>query len=670
MIDKIIKIIRIRILFENDINFIYLHTLKVNLTIKTMLEEKNDNLQNNAEGNEQINHETVLTIDETSSNNAKSALDTIEKENAEENEENGTVKQEVPEKEYESLSPVELVNELNDLLSNYKITAIKNQVEEIKKAYLDLYNEAKAEKFEAFKSENPEAFEVDFDFSFETKNEFDLAYQNYRTQKSTHFNTLQKNLKSNLEVRTTIIDELKDLVDNTEQNSLGNMFNSMNELRSRWNKAGAIPKDKYNIVWNNYHFHVERFYDLVHLDKEARDKDFEINLEQKKQIIEKAKALKQESDVMFAFRELQQLHRIWKEEVGPVDRDIREVIWNEFSEITKEIHDKRELHFAKEKEKEGSNLEVKKELIQKINHLSNDVKSHNDWQKRIKEMESLRESFFAAGKVPIEVRDQTWGAFKNAVRNFNKEKNNFYKEIKNDQQINLDKKIALVEKAKQLQNSDDFKSTTPVMKQIQEEWKKIGHVPRKLSDKVWDDFKSACNHYFGRLNEIRDAESNEEKEALEKKTAFLENIKDLKLEGEHKQNLETIKTHISTWKELGRVPFKKRQIEGKFSSVLDGLFEQLNISKKETELMKFSSKIEQWQSNNDTQAIEKEQFFIRKKIDEVKSEIIQLENNIQFVTSSKKENPFLAEVNKSISRHKEDLETWKAKLKTLRTINV
>ena len=487
--------------------------------------------------------------------------------------------------------------------------------------------------------------------------------------KAKHFKQLQNNLEQNFAVREGLIEELKNLIDSGDSN-IGDMFKKVSDIRERWKNAGAIPRDKYNILWNNYHFHIERFYDIMHLDKEARDLDLKNNLEQKQHIIAKAKELLNEEDVMKAFRELQLLHRVWKEEIGPVDREFREAIWNEFSEITKQMHDKREDLYAEAKGKETDNLAVKNEIIAQIIDLGTEkIDSHSGWQAQIKKMEALREAFFKAGKVPAEVTEETWAKFKNAVRAFNAHKNVFYKDIKHEQHENLTKKLELVEKAKSLQDSTDFAATTPIMKKIQDDWKKIGHVPRKYSDSVWKDFKDACNAYFDRMHEAKNAETGEEVEAFEKKKAFLEELKSFSLSGEHKADLDAIKEHIATWKTFGKVPFNRRHIEGKFNKILDALFEKLSMSKKDTEMMRFSNRLEQLSEGDDRRALEQEQFFIRKKIDEVQSEILQLENNIQFISnSSKGENPLVKEVQKSIERQKDDLKLWKEKLQQIKNM--
>ncbi|RAK22520.1 uncharacterized protein DUF349 [Flavobacterium aquaticum] len=627
-----------------------------------MSEATHDNLHN-ADGQDQMEQLDGVTII------SQSVLEEIDNSNAEESEDDSIKeKHEIPVLDYDAMSMEALTDELEKLVNNEKVMAIKDHVEGIRKAFSDKYHHFIDEKKEEFLAQNNEEG-LDFEYHFPLKNKFDGIYNAYKASKAKHFKQLQNNLEQNFAVRENLIDELKNLIDSGDS-SISDMFKKVNEIRERWKNAGAIPRDKYNILWNNYHFHMERFYDIMHLDKEARDLDLKHNLEQKQLIIAKAKGLLNEADVMKAFRELQLLHRVWKEEIGPVDREHREAIWNEFSEITKQMHDKREGLYAEARAKESDNLAVKNEIISQIIALGNEkIDSHSGWQAHIQKMEALREAFFKAGKVPAEVTEETWANFKNAVRAFNANKNVFYKDIKHEQHENLNKKLALVEKAKSLQDSTDFAATTPIMKKIQDDWKKIGHVPRKYSDSVWKDFKDACNAYFDRMHEARNAETSEEVEAFEKKKAFLEELKSFTLTGEHKADLDAIKAHIATWKTFGKVPFNRRHIEGKFNKILDALFEKLSMSKKDTEMMRFSNRLEQLSEGDDRRALEQEQFFIRKKIDEVQSEIFQLENNIQFISSSSKgENPFIKEVQKSIERHKDDLKLWKEKLQQIKNM--
>src|SRR5690606_29635832 len=450
-----------------------------------MLEEKNDNLPL-ADG---VNPETETNtiVEAINSTNAEDS------ETASINENNHILLA-----NYDELSLEELNTELENLLKNEKVTAIRDHVEGIKRSFLNKYNELIDEKRKVFLEENPEAFSTDFQYDLPAKNHFNSLYNNYKDQRNTHFKSIQDQLKTNLANRNQLIDELKDLVENTENYNAA--LKDIQQIRERWKNAGPIPKDNYNHVWNNFHFHLERFYDQLHLDREARDIDFKNNLDQKQKVIERASILINEPDIRKAFRELQTLHRIWKEEIGPVAKEYREEIWHKFSEITKQLHSKRESLQNEIREREELNLAKKNELIAAINSIStNKFNSHNDWQNAIKEIEQLRTHFFSAGRVPAEQSEDTWATFKNATRNFNVLKNNFYKDIKKEQQDNLVKKQALIEKAKSLAESTDYNTTTPAMKKIQEEWKHVGHVPRKFSDSLWKEFKQTCNSYFDRL---------------------------------------------------------------------------------------------------------------------------------------------------------------------------
>jgi len=653
-----------------------------------MLEEKNDNLQeadgkdgieiNDSATNDAIEiSESETPIEKSVSNEAENdenvhqeALDVITNSNAEESEDE-TLKDrhDIPMQDYNTFSLDALVDELKKMVNLDKIMSVKDHIEEIKKAFLLQYHHLLEEKKEEFLASNPDPSE-EFEYHLPLKLKFDEYYNIFREKRNAHFKHLQTNLKSNLENRLAIVEELKELIN--PQENIKDTLKHFNELRERWKNAGAIPKDKYNHVWNNYHFHVENFYDYLHLDREARDLDFKHNLELKQKIIARVEELVNDADVNKSFRELQDLHRIWKEEIGPVSKEHRDVIWNQFSELTKKIHDKREVLFESQRANEQQNLEVKKEIISKIEALGTEkVNSHSQWLVQIQKVEALRNEFFAAGKVPSEVNEETWAAFKTAVRNFNAFKNSFYKDIKKDQNDNLNKKMALVAKAKELQESTDFGSTTPIMKQIQEEWKLIGHVPKKYSDKIWKEFKDACNHYFDKLKEHKSEENVEEVAAFDNKKAYLDTLRAFQLTGDHKTDLDAIKAHIETWKGFGKVPFSRRHIEGKFNKILDALFEKLSLSKKESEMMRFANRIDSLSDSNDTRKLDNEKIFIMRKIEEVQNEIFQLENNIQFFTNTKnakKENSIVTEVRKNIAIHKESLEVWKDKLKQLRNL--
>lgn len=625
----------------------------------------------------QVEH-TIESTDEVATEIAREvqeeeniAVNEIANANAEESEDE-TIKgrHDIPLQDYEALPMEKLVEELETLVAVEPLMSVKDHVEEIKKAFLSKYYHLIDEKKDEFHAENPDTTE-EFHYSFPLKTKFDTLYNQYRDKKNAHFKSLQNNLKANLENRMAIVEELKNLVHNPGAN-IANSLKQLNDIRERWKVAGPIPKDKYNHVWNNFHFHIENFYDFLHLDREARDIEFKNNLEHKQRIISRVGELVHETDINKSFRELQDLHKIWKEDIGPVSREHREELWKQFSELTKQMHDKREAFYESFRAKEIENLEKKNGIIAQLEALAQEkVNSHQAWLNQIVKVEALRNEFFATGKVPSEVNEATWARFKTAVRDFNVLKNSFYKEIKKDQNDNLSKKQALVDKANELKESDDFANTTPLMKQIQDEWKLVGHVPRKFSDELWKEFKAACNHYFERLKDSRKEEDAEEVAAFEKKKEYLETLRSFELVGDHKIDLDAIKAHIEAWKSIGKVPFNRRHVEGKFNKILDALFEKLSSSKKESEQLRFANKLGNLANSEDGRKLDNEKIFIMRKIDEVQNEIFQLENNIQFfqnTKNAKKENSIVTEVRKTIERHKEDLVSWKDKLKQIKNL--
>ena len=669
--DKVIAVLTEE-LTEDEIELATEKRELVEETVEDVVETEEPSLEENTIEltAEEINDDTpvIETIaNETSEETEnQSVINAIEQVNAEESEDESLKERhDIPMLDYETLSMDELIDELGNLVVVEKVMSVKDHVEELKKAFLSKYYHFIDEKKEEFLAENPDITE-DFHYHFPLKVKFDQLYTQYREKKNSHFKSLQNDLKTNLENRLAIVEELKNLIHSQE--SIPVTLKKFNDIRDRWKVAGPIPKDKYNHVWNNYHFHLENFYDILHLDREIRDLDLKHNLVQKLKIIERVEELTKEEDINKAFRELQDLHRIWKEEIGPVSIENREEIWNKFSELTKQMHDKREGLYEQYREVENVNLVKKKELIAQIEVLAQEkVNSHAAWLGQIVKVEALRNEFFKTGKVPSEVNEATWTEFKNAVRSFNVLKNSFYKDIKKDQNDNLSKKQALVAKAIELKESTDFVTTTPLMKQIQEEWKTIGHVPRKFSDKLWTEFRAACNEYFEKVKEQKTEVNTEELEAFEKKKEYLETLKSFELVGEHKADLDGIKAHIETWKSFGKVPFARRHIEGKFNKILDALFEKLSLSKKDNEMARYANKLDHL-SNTDSRKLDNEKVFILRKVDEVQSEIFQLENNIQFFARAKADNPMVKEVLKNIDLKKEELGILKDKLKQLRNL--
>ena len=386
---------------------------------------------------------------------------------------------------YAALDLEGLIKELQKLLKVEEVYQVKNQVEDIKKNFNKKFGALLQEKKKAFLDEGGNV--IDFHYNSPIKSQYNDLLFEFKVKRDRYYKQQEALKKENLAKRLELIDELKELIDTADA---ATMYNNFRSLQDRWRAVGKIPHTKYNDVWRTYHHHVERFYDLLHLNKDFRELDFKHNLEEKMKLVEKAEALAEDADVNNAFKELQVLHRLWKEDIGPVDREHREEVWGRFSEATKKIHARRHEIQKELDSKYEDNFIKKQEIAEAIRELvTEDAKSHAEWQKKIKELDKLRQEFFKVGRVPRSKNNQSWQEFKEATRVFNRTKNAFYKGVKKIQQDNLNKKMALVEQAESLKDSDDWEAVTPIMKQIQTDWKSIGHVPRKYSDEIWNRFK-------------------------------------------------------------------------------------------------------------------------------------------------------------------------------------
>jgi hypothetical protein len=555
--------------------------------------------------------------------------------------------------EYATLPLEELIKELQKTLSNNPVNKIKDQVESIKKAFNTTFGALLAEKKKAFLDAGGNA--LDFQYSSPFKGEYNTLLSDYKKQRDLHYNAIEKQMNENLDKRTEVIDSLKDLIENADVNT---MYKDFRVLQDTWRSIGAVSKTRYNDTWKTYHHHVERFYDLLHLSNDFRDLDFKNNLDEKLKIILRAEALTASTDINGAFKELQDLHKIWKEDIGPVAKEFREDVWQKFSEVTKKIHDKRHDHFREMKSKYQEIINQKLLVIERLNaYDTSKNKTHKDWQNSINDAEKLRQEYFNAGKLPYAKSEEVWQKFKTATKKFNTAKNHFYKDEKIEQQENLKKKLALIEIAESLKDSEDWQVATDAMKKIQSDWKKIGHVPRKFSDDIWNKFKAACNSYFDRYHQQKDAVSNEQQAAVDAKKAFLEDLKEDKI-----HTKESVLEAINTWRELGQLPRNVRHLEGKFNKQIERLVESLSLDKNEIDMLKFTYVVDGLVANEDFRKLDSEQLFVRKKIDEVVKEMQQLENNLGFFSNAKDDNPLVLNVKNRVAEFKEDLDVLKEKL--------
>ena len=599
--------------------------------------------------------ETTETVDETTE-----AVDEIEKSVAEKAEKSEAKEEEAPVVDYSVCTLEELVSTLEKTIEENAVQKIKSQVDAVKNAFNQKFGALLAEKKAAFLEEGGNS--IDFQFSSPLKAEYNKLLSEYKKQRDAYYNNIERQLKENLEKRILVIESLKLLIEEADTST---MYNNFKTIQDSWRSTGAVPKSHYNDTWKTYHHHVERFYDLLHLSNDFRDLDFKHNLEEKLRIIGKAEALGDEVDVNFASNELQELHKSWKEDVGPVAKEMREEIWKKFSAATKKIHDKRHDYFKEMRSKYQGIIDEKIEIIAVIEaYDTSNNKTHNDWQKTIKDIEELRQKYFNAGKLPYSKSEELWQKFKKATKKFNAAKNVFYKEEKGEQQDNLKSKIALIEYAESLKDTDDWEMATNAMKKVQSDWKNIGHVPRKFSDDIWKRFKLACNHYFDRYHQQKNVISKEQQDVVVAKKAFLEALKE-----STEATKETILGAVNTWKNLGSLPRNVRHLEGKFNKQIDRMFDGLSLDKNEISMLKFINVIDSYFAEEDFRKLDYEQMFVRKKIDEVVREIQQLENNLGFFSNAKADNPLVLNVRNKVDEFKEVLLLWKQKLSYIKKLD-
>ena len=608
-----------------------------------------------AEENEVPEKSETILVDETTK-----AVQEIEKSVAEEAEKELEKKEEVAVVDFSVMSLADLVSELSKVISNNPVQKIKSQVEAVKSEFNQKFGALLAEKKAAFLAEGGNS--IDFQFSSPIKSEYNKLLSDYKKERYAYYGDFEKQQKENLEKRLVVIENLKDLIQNADSST---MYKNFKVIQDNWRAIGPVSKTRYNDTWKTYHHHVERFYDLLHLSNDFRDLDFKHNLEEKIKIIEKAEALVELKDINESFKELQDLHKVWKEDIGPVSKEMREDIWQKFSAATKKIHDKRHDHFRQMRSQYQVIIDEKLSIIEAINvYDTSKNSSHNDWQKSIKDIENLRQQYFNAGKLPYSKSEEVWQKFKTVTKKFNSAKNVFYKDEKSDQQDNLKKKIALIEFAETLKDSEDWESATNALKKVQSDWKKIGHVPRKFSDDIWKRFKSACNHYFDRYHQQKNSISQVQQQVVDTKKEFLESLKSIE-----SSSKEIVLEAISKWRDLGNLPRNARHIDGKFNKQIDKMLEGLSLDKKEISMLKFTNVVDGYALDNDVRKLDSEQMFVRKKIDETVREMQQLENNLGFFSNAKDDNPLVMNVKARVNEFKEDLVIWKSKLAYIKNLD-
>lgn len=544
---------------------------------------------------------------------------------------------EVEHHEHEKLTSGELMNKLESLINSEDAGA-------------------NHKKFNAIKEMLLQRIHVESDDKKESDNNFEhpllskvSALNNIFREKYDVFHKKQESeQKENLEKRTHIIEKLKNLYSNSTANT--NLFRAIREIKEEWSNAGQVPKSEFKNLNNNYFFHLNQFYQMLDLNKEYREQEYAHNLEKRNQIIARAKELQDEPVVQKALNELQFLHKLWKEEAEPVAEEFRDKTWEEFKEISNKIHERKSELLTQIEEEQHITLEKKNEIITALKKLATPDKApnHNYWQQAIKKVEELRADFLKLGSVPRKISNQNWNEFKVALRAFNTTKNEFYKGLKNSQQTNLEEKLKLIQTAQDNMNSEDWEIVVPLFKKLQEDWKKIGHVPRSQTNKVWDDFRDACNTFFNNFRAKNNAQTDDWKENYKQKRALLDELKEIGSEEGSVEKIENIKT---TWNSIGKVPRDKMAINTEFNKTLR---EKLRLNK----INEYDLKEEGLSESQLTDKARK----IKSQIADLEAEIVKLENNLGFFGKVSRDNPLLKDTFDKIDEKKAQLESLKHSL--------
>lgn len=508
-----------------------------------------------------------------------------------------------------------------------------------------IHDEIEDQKHEFIGAGNPEE---NFNFHHPAQTKLSALIHLFREKNDEYSKKQEANHSKNLEERQGIIEKLKNLYTNTEAGT--NLFKAIRTIKEDWKNAGQVAKSEFKILNNNYFHHLNQFYQMLDMNKEYMEQEYAHNLEKRQHIIDRAKVLETEPAVQKALNELQYLHKLWKEEAEPVAEEFREKTWDEFKEISNRIHDRKGELSAQIDGEQAENLEKKTKIIEEIKKICNPEKeaNHNYWQNSIKKIEDLRTEFLKLGSVPRKVSNQNWNDFKQHLRNFNTKKNEFYKGLKNSQQTNLDNKLKLIATAKDNMLSEDWEIIVPLFKKLQDEWKTIGHVPRSMTNKVWDDFREACNTFFNNYREKNNAVSDNWKENYKHKKQLLDELKEVTDEEGSVEKIEHIKT---SWNNIGKVPREKLAINTEFNKTLR---DKLKLNK----ISEYSLKEEGLSEDQLTDKARK----IKNQIGDLEAEIVKMENNLGFFKNSTRENPLLKETYERIDDKKSELESMKQTL--------
>ena len=505
------------------------------------------------------------------------------------------------------------------------------------------------EKYQITPDEDEEVFKAEMGIIKERRQ------QQFREQEAEK----EENLKKKLE----IIEKIKAMVTSPEE--ANKTYQEFKALQQEWRDIKAVPAEKANELWRNYQLYVEQFYDLLKLNSEAREYDFKKNLELKTKLCEAAEKLAEETDVISAFHQLQKLHQEYRE-IGPVSKELREEIWNRFKTASTVINKRHQQHFEGIRAREEENLAKKTALCEKVEAITaEENKGSGDWERHTKEIMELQAEWKTIGFAPQKMNVKIFERFRAACDDFFGRKAEYFRGLKDTFKENADKKRALIEKAKALQDSTEWKSTSDKLINLQKEWKTIGMVPKKLGDQLWEEFLGACNKFFEARNAATAGTRGEEHANLEKKRDVIERLKAV-AEEKAEDIQEKVQALVSEYQGIGHVPFREKdKLYAEYHAILDKLYKELNVSVAKRRLNNFKQNLKQVAERGEN-ALDNERARLFRQYEAMKQEIQTYENNLGFLSvSSKKGNSLIDEMNRKVQKLKDDMNLVREKIKAI-----
>ncbi|MDR2123029.1 MAG: DUF349 domain-containing protein [Flavobacteriaceae bacterium] len=609
-----------------------------------------DNLQN-AEGDEKKDKSVSLENSFVETTQNEDSIDELNSESTRENADSEEII--IPEEDYYTFSMEALIDKSRELLNKYPVSLLGDAMSSIKEALIKKQEEQEAERKQKYLDEGGEELSYQPDFTLKTK--FNSVYHDYKTKLTSFYKEQELKEQDNLVKRLRIIEELKELY-TTPIESISSFFKKFRSIKEQWHNAGKIPKAKAGDVFRTYFHHLDNAHDFIRLNKELEELDYAHNLEQRKAIINRAEELITEPSVQKALNELQYLHKLWKEQAEPVSEEFRESTWQEFKAVTQKIHARKSELFEKIKEEQQANLEKKQTIISELKKIVSAADAnHTFWQSNIKKIEQLREDFFSTGRTPKEFSSDTWSTFKNLLHEINTKKNAFYKDLKKIQQDNLKRKNELLEVAKANKDSEDWDVALNLYKKIQNEWKNIGHVPRKYSDKLWNEFRETCNYFFDKYKQRNTKIDEEWAENLEKKQAVLDELA-LVEKMNKEEAFDKINEYSIRWNSIGKVPKENMDINRTFNQTIKKLIKKFNIEKEVIDEMELNIKAENYKQSKDSRKLYGDLRKMKKQINDLEQELVQLENNLSFFSTAQQDNPLLQNIFNNVESKRTKLE--------------